>query len=130
MRPTAARRGKVEHLGGGQPPLPVDAERTLGELLSIVGGRLGVDVAAWGIRFPEMGEYYLVGQVPDGLEAAGRAVAVALSIALPEHWLVMGRLFLRAGRFHRRRRGYRLELVPATDVHLPRDLRAKLRGLV
>ena len=130
MRPTAARRGKVEHRGGGQPPFPADAERSLRELLSQVARRLGIDLADWGIQFPPMGEYFLVGQVPDGMDDAGRAVAVALSVALPEHWIVAGRLFLQGGRFFRRRRGYRLELVSAADVHLPREVRAKLRGLV
>ncbi len=77
-----------------------------------------------------MGEFFLVGQVPDGQDDVGRAVAVALSRAVPDHWWVLGRLFLLDGRFHRRRRGYRLELVHAADVHLPRDVRAKLRGLV
>jgi hypothetical protein len=130
MRPTAARRGKVEHLGGGQPPLPPEAPRVITELMSTVGDRLGVDLSAWDIQLPPMGEYFLVGQVPDALTDAGRAVAVVLSTSLPEHWFVLGRLFVRAGRFYRRRRGYRLELVEATDVHLPRQMRAKLRGLL
>ena len=130
MRPTAARRGRVEHRGGGQPDWPADANGRAVELLSVVGGRLGVDTAAWDVQTPPMGEYFLVGRVPDGCEAAGRAAALALSRLLPDHWFVLGRLFVQAGRFYRRRRGYRLELVAASDVHLPRDMRAKLRGLV
>ncbi len=130
MRPTAARRGRVEHRGGGQPDWPADAADRVPRLLADVAGRLGVDVAGWGLSLPPMGEYFIVGQVPAGADVAGRAVAVALSAALPDHWFVLGRLFVQAGRFYRRRRGYRLELVPAADVHLPRDVRAKLRGLV
>ncbi len=130
MRPTAARRGKVEHRGGGQPPFPPDAGSRIGELLSAVGDRLGLDLTPWDIQMPPMGEFFLVGQVPEGLDDAGRAVAVALSVALPEHWFVLGRLFLQGGRFYRRRRGYRLDLVAATDVHLPREMRAKLLGIL
>ena len=130
MRPTAARRGKVEHRGGGQPPWPADGAERVAWVLSSVGARLGVDVPAWGLQLPPTGEYFLIGEVPDAQTDAGRAVAAALSRALPTHWFVLGRLFLYDGHFHRRRRGYRLELVPAADVHLPREMRAKLRGLV
>ena len=129
MRPTAARRGRVEHRGGGQPAWPADGNATAGRLLAAVGDRLGVDVAGWGVQVPPAGEYFLVGRVPDDAADAGRAAAVVLSAAFPDHWFVVGRLFVRAGKFYRRRRGYRLELVAAADVHLPRDVRAKVRGL-
>jgi hypothetical protein len=130
MRPTAARRGKVEHRGAGQPPWPEDGAERVAWVVSTVAERLGTDAASWGVQLPPAGEFFLIGQVPGGQAEVGRAVAVALSRALPHHWFVLGRLFLQDGRFYRRRRGYRLELVPATDVHLPRDVRAKLRGLV
>ena len=130
MRPTAARRGKVEHRAGGQPPWPADGAERVAWVLSSVAERLGTDAAAWSVQLPPAGEFFLVGQVPSAQEEVGRALAVALSRALPDHWFVLGRLFVRDGRFYRRRRGYRLELVPATDVHLPRDMRSKLRGLV
>ena len=52
------------------------------------------------------------------------AFAVLLSLAFPGVWLVLGRLYLRDGRFFRRRRGRELVLVPANDVHLSRELRA------
>ena len=54
------------------------------------------------------------------------AFAVVLSQALPEQWLVFGRLYLRGGKFHRRERGFKLNLVPATNVHLPREVRAAI----
>jgi hypothetical protein len=130
MRPTAARRGTVEHRGGGQDPWPAGTDRHALDLLATVGDRLGVDLAAWGVQASPNGEFFLVGQVPAGSEVAGRAAAVVLSRAVPDHWWVLGRLFVRDGRFYRRRRGYRLELVAANDVHLPRDVRGKLRGLV
>ena len=129
MRPTAARRGKVEHRGGGQDPWPPGTDQHALNLLAAVADRLGVDVAAWAVQTPPAGEYFLVGQVPAEQEPAGRAAAVVLSRATPGQWWVLGRLFVRDGRFYRRRRGYRLELVAATDVHLRRDVRARLRGL-
>ena len=129
MRPTAARRGKVEHRSGGQPDWPADGNDRAAALVSTVAERLGVTLDGWGVQTPPMGEYFLLGQVPDGQTDVGRAMAVVLSAAFPEHWFVLGRLFVQAGRFYRRRRGYRLELVPATDVHLPRDVRAKVRDL-
>jgi len=49
-----------------------------------------------------------------------------LGYELPERRV--GRVFVRDGRFFRRERGYRLNLVEATNVHLPRAVRAALRG--
>lgn len=130
MRPTPARRGKVEHRGGGQPGWPADAPERVAWVLSSVADRLGLDLTPWALNLPAAGEYFLLGRVPPEMNDAGRAVAVALSRAVPDHWFVLGRLFLLDGHFYRRRRGYRLDLVRAADVHLRRDVRARLRGLV
>jgi hypothetical protein len=44
-------------------------------------------------------------------------------------WITLERLFVRDGRFYRRERGYKFDLVEATNVHLSRATRAALRGL-
>ena len=58
------------------------------------------------------------------------ALALILSQRLPEHWFVLDRLFVNAGVCFRRQFGYKLNLVPASNVHLPRAIRAALRPLI
>jgi hypothetical protein len=53
-----------------------------------------------------------------------------ISRRLPEVWVVLGKLFVRNGKFYRREFGYKLKLVPATNVHLRRDIRAAIRKLL
>lgn len=66
----------------------------------------------------------------DTPQALARAVALACSARLPRTWFCMGRLALLGGKFWRRERGYRLHLRPVRDVHLPREVRAKIRDLL
>ncbi|HSV14592.1 MAG TPA: hypothetical protein VLI90_10045 [Tepidisphaeraceae bacterium] len=126
MRPKVLTKGKVEHRRGEQA-WPVDAETRAREIVQEVSRRLD---AAFDIAYPPEGEYLLVGEAPRGYEEETKALAAALSSALPEQWFVLGRLFVKSGRFYRRRFGYRMDVVPATDVHLPRAMRAKLKGLI
>jgi hypothetical protein len=56
------------------------------------------------------------------------AFPLVLSRRLPDLWFTLDRLFVHAGVFYRRQFGYKLNLVPATNVHLPRATRAALRG--
>jgi hypothetical protein len=126
MRPKVITKGKVEHRRGEQA-WPADAEARAGRIVEEVARRLD---AAFDIAFPPDGEYLLVGEAPRGYEEETKALAVALSVAFAEQWFVLGRLFVKGGRFYRRRFGYRMDVVPATDVHLPRALRARLKGLI
>ena len=87
--------------------------------------RLGYDPQP---HFPSAGDYHLVIKVPDRVWPLAMAFAVVLSEALPGVWLVLGRLYVRDGRFFRRERGVKLNLVPATNVHLSREIRGALRG--
>jgi hypothetical protein len=57
-------------------------------------------------------------------------VVVALSRRLPGVWFTLGRVWVREGRFYRKRYGYQLRVVPASNVHLTREVRGKLRGVV
>jgi hypothetical protein len=59
-----------------------------------------------------------------------KALAMLLSRRLPNLWLVLGRLFVRDGKFYRREFGYKLNLVQAHDVHLRQDIRAAMRRLL
>ena len=51
-----------------------------------------------------------------------------LSRHLPGLWLVLDRLFIRDGRFFRRERGFKMNLVEASNVHLTRAIRDAVRG--
>jgi hypothetical protein len=126
MRPKVITKGKVEHRRGEQT-WPEDAEARARRIVEEVGRRLD---ASFDIAYPPGGEYLLVGEAPGGYEEETKALAVALSAGFAEQWFVLGRLFVRGGRFYRRRFGYRMEVVRASDVHLPRALRARLKGLI
>jgi hypothetical protein len=53
-----------------------------------------------------------------------------LSSHFPRLWFVLEGLMIRNGRFARRWRGHRIELVRATDVRLPRRVRAMVKDLI
>jgi hypothetical protein len=89
--------------------------------------RVGFDAE---VHFPAEGDYLFALEIErSGCEEA-KAFAVLASTRLPELWFVLGRVFVKAGRFYRRERGFKLHLVPATNVHLTRPIRAALRDLL
>jgi hypothetical protein len=117
-------KGAIEHRAAEQP-WPADACERVESARQLVRDRLGYDPD---LHLPPAGDYRLVAEVaPADLDAA-KAFALLLSLNLPGVWLVLGRLFVRYGRFFRRERGWKLRLVPATNVHLPREMRSALRG--
>lgn len=89
--------------------------------------RLGYDPP---LHFPAAGDYAFAAEVDDASLDDARGFALLVSTRLPGLWFVLGRLFLKGGRFYRRARGVKLNLVPATDVHLTRTVRAALRDLL
>ena len=126
MKPKPATRGAVEHREGEQG-WPAGAEAALSEVVTIVGERLGTQVT---VHRPAEGEYhflieYTAQQGPEVL-----ALAQLLSRRLPGLWFVLDRLFVHGGVFYRRQFGYKLKLVPATNVHVPRAIRSALRGVI
>lgn len=83
------------------------------------------------LHFPTAGDYrFVVEAAAEQLEHA-KALAVVLSKRLPGVWITLGTLYVRDGRFFRRKRDntFKFRLVPAPSVHLPRETRSALRGL-
>jgi len=126
MRPKVHTRGRVEHHSGEQA-WPAGVEARAREIVEEVGRRFDV---MWDVIFPPLGEYHLICDVPAGSEEAAKGLVAALSRGVGDVWFVFGRLFVKDGRFYRRRLGYRMDLVLATDVHLTREVRGKLKGLM
>lgn len=101
-------------------PLLVRAREAAGRVgVAVEWTELGGDAAHACLRF-----------APGTPAPLARAVAAACSAGFPTTWFALGRLYLRGGRFWRRERGYKLNLRPAGDVHLPRGARAALRDLL
>jgi len=79
---------------------------------------------------PDSGDFHLLIEVDQKDAQLGRALAVLMSRHFADRWFALDRLYLKDGRFYRRSRRYKLQLRPASDVHLPKPLRAQLRGLL
>jgi hypothetical protein len=126
MKPRPETRGPVEHRDG-QQPWPAGADEILARTLADVHDRLGTSLD---LHRPTAGEYHLFAQYTPDQTPEILALALLLSRRLPHLWFVVDRLFVHAGAFHRRQFGYKLKLVPASNVHLPRPIRAALRGLL
>jgi hypothetical protein len=126
MKPKPQTRGVVEHREGNQV-WTAEASATLDDVLAVVGERLGLTAE---LHRPEAGEYHFLIEYTPAQADDVRALALLLSRRLPELWFVLDRLFVYGGVFHRRQYGYKLNLVPASNVHLPRATRAALRGLL
>jgi len=126
MKPKPLTRSAVEHRHGEQSWSPT-ADAALEESLKIVQERLQTSLV---IHRPAQGEYHFLIEFTPPQKPEALALAQLLSRRLPDLWFVIDRLFVNAGVFHRRQFGYKLNLVPATNVHLPRAIRAALRGVL
>ncbi len=124
MKPQAHTKGSIRHRPAEQP-WPADAAGHVAAACGVIRERLGVDFAP---ALPPAGDYWMLAEVPEHLMEEAKALAVVLSSRLPDHWFVLDRLFVHAGRFYRRERGYKLNLVEASNVHLTRAIRAAIRG--
>ena len=126
MRPHDFRRDALAHRGGAQPWTPADAQR-VAAVLAEAAGRLLMDLDP---ALPPAGDFHLAVPIPAADEPAARGLVAAISVAAPHLWFTLGRLFVKNGRFHRRERGYKLNLRFASDVHVPREVRGALKGLL
>jgi hypothetical protein len=82
------------------------------------------------LHWPAAGDYLFMTEVPPEQIPEARALAMLLSRQFPGAWLVLGRVFVRDGCFFRRERGFKLNLTPASNVHLSRPIRAALVGVL
>jgi hypothetical protein len=126
MKPKPATRGAVEHRGGEQP-WPAGADAALDDVLGIMRERLGTEAV---IHRMAKGAYHFLIEYAPAQRPEMLALAQLLSRRLPELWFVLDRLFVYGGMFYRRQFGYKLNLVPASNVHLPRAVRSALRGVI
>jgi hypothetical protein len=101
--------------------------RALSAAAALLRERLGL---ALPLHLPARGDYHFIIEIVDSDSAESRACAAVISRALPGLWLVIGRLFVKDGKFYRRQYGYKLLLRPATGVHLSRALRTALKGVL
>ena len=119
-------KGAILHQAAEQK-LPPDASQRVRRMVDAVTEKIGyLPVVHW----PPAGDYLFAVEVTPNELPEAKGLALVLSIGLPGVWLVFGRIFLRDGKFFRRERGFKLNLVPAPNVHLSRPIRAALSGVL
>jgi hypothetical protein len=126
MKPKELTRGRIAHRPAHQP-MPAEWRTIVEDSQAAVRDRLGFDPP---LHVPPEGDYFFVLEFPKSECESAKALALLLSRHLPDVWLTLGRLFIRDGKFHRRERGWKLNLIPALDVHLTRAIRAAMRDLL
>jgi hypothetical protein len=119
-------RDRIRYRCGRQAWEP-ENDATVRRTCTDIAAALGYEVD---VHFPTSDEYHFLASVPRRSLDEAKALALLLSRRLPNLWLVLGRLFVRDGKFYRRELGYKLNLVRARDVHLRRDIRAAIRKLL
>lgn len=124
IKPRPERAGFIRRTNA-QQPWNRNAAGVLDDVRRIVAQRLGYEPA---LHVSPAGDYHVVAEVNEAEIPFARALAILLSRRLPRTWFVVGTIFVKDGRFFRRERGYGLNLIEATNVHLPRAIRAALRG--
>ena len=127
MKPKPFRREALEHRNDRQE-WPTGADDAALELHRLVSDRLAEPLPELHLHAP--GEYHLVMDFPPPRAHEILAYALALSRRLPGIWFTFDRLFILDRTPYRRKFGHGLDLVVATNVHLPRYLRSTLRDLL
>jgi hypothetical protein len=125
MKPHDWTRGAIAHRAPLQP-WPQGARTAVEAGRDAVAQRLDFSPA---LHFPDAGDFFFVAEYIESQLEPARALGLVLSRRLPGLWLTLDRLFVRDGRFFRRERGFKFNLVEAGNVHLSRATRAALRGL-
>ena len=126
MKPHDWTRGAIEHQPKRQP-WPAGAREAVEAARADVARALGFEPP---VHFPDEGEYWVVAEVEQRQIEAARALAVVWSRRVAGVWFTIDRLYVRDGKFYRRERGYKFNLVEATNVHLAREVRGRLRGVL
>ena len=126
VKPQTGRQ-RQHQLGAGEQNWPTDAGARIARVQATARVHLDIDLS---LHIVPAGEYFAIARVATAQQAGALAVAILLSTAFPGLWIVVGRLFVRDGRFFRRARGVKLHLRPATNVHLPKPLRAGLKHAI
>jgi hypothetical protein len=126
MKPNERTKGKIAHTAGRQE-WSAEAAAVVEAVLREGGERLAF---AADLHRPAEGDYWFAFAVPAVRLEEAKGLALAISVRLPATWLTLGRLLVRDGRFFRRQHGYKLRIVPATNVHLRREIRGALKGLL
>ena len=130
MKPHDWTRGAIAHRPAEQP-WPPGAAGAVEAAACEVAARLKPDPLPR-LHFPPAGDYWFVVEASQDQLDVAKALGVVLSKHLPGVWLAVGRLHFRDGRFFRRKRDntFKFRLAPSPSVHLPREVRAALRGIV
>jgi len=106
---------------------PRNATKVIEQTIADARERLGVEPK---VHHKPDGEYFFAAELDSADEDAARAFAIVLSSRLPKLWFVLDRLLIKNGRFFRRENGFKLFIVQATNVHLPRAMRAAIADLI
>ena len=117
---------RIRHRSGAQH-WPRGADAIVRQVAGACAERLGFMPT---LHLPDAGDYFLIANISSPEIEEAKALAVLLSRRLPELWFVLGRLMVRNGRFFRRRFGYKLELTLARNVHVRREIRSALFGII
>jgi hypothetical protein len=119
-------RGTIAHRKALQPWAAASV-RVVEHARQDVHARLGFDAE---LHFPAEGDYLFAAQIDRAACEEAKGLALVASKRLPNLWFVLGRTFIKGGRFYRRERRFKFRLVPASNVHLTRDVRGALRDLL
>lgn len=102
---------------------PAAATRAVQDVRQLVRDALGFDAQP---HFAAEGDYHFLIRAPAVELEALKAFGLLVSQKVRGPWFVLGRLFLHRGQFYRRKRGHKLNLVVASNVHLSRGVWAAL----
>jgi hypothetical protein len=121
-------RTALEHqIENGEQRWPRDGGRRIAAISELAREHFGTDIA---FHSTADGEFHALASVNAQDRPAILATAVLLSRMFPGLWITVGRIFARDGRFFRRRRGVKLIIRPATNVHLTREHRKLLQEIL
>ena len=123
IKPQAASALRHQ-IDAGEQALPPGGADRVWRVAAAARAHFGLDLD---LHLPPAGEYLVIGQCAGEALPAALAAGLLLSHRLPGLWVVVGRLYVRNGTFYRRERGVKLNLRPASNVHLSKPLRAAFR---